>query len=151
MIASKRVDGVDLDVVSLDIYGIVLGSPYLYDKKEVFFRHENKYHLTKDEVECIVISHRDKFSVSLVSAGQMNRLINSSKWFILMVVRAKDAETFEAFQGCDPTHKRNCMKLFLTIMGLLKNQVGCLQCMRSNLRFTCNRMILYPTLECIVC
>jgi hypothetical protein len=32
-IASKLIDEVDLDVVSLDICGIVLGSPYLYDRK----------------------------------------------------------------------------------------------------------------------
>jgi len=41
-ITSKLIDEVDLDVVPLDIYGIVLGSPYLYDRKAVFFRHENK-------------------------------------------------------------------------------------------------------------
>jgi hypothetical protein len=43
------IDEVDLDVVPIDICGIVLGSPYLYDRKEVFFHHENKYHLTKGE------------------------------------------------------------------------------------------------------
>jgi hypothetical protein len=32
-IASKFIDEVDLDVVPLDICGIVLGSPYLYDRK----------------------------------------------------------------------------------------------------------------------
>jgi hypothetical protein len=41
-IASKLIDEVDLVVVPLDICGIVLGSPYLYDRKPVFFRHENK-------------------------------------------------------------------------------------------------------------
>ena len=49
VIVSKLIDEVDLDVVSLDICGIVLESPYLYDRKAVFFRHENKYHLTKVE------------------------------------------------------------------------------------------------------
>jgi hypothetical protein len=28
--------------------GIVLGSPYLYDRKAIFHRHENKYHLFKN-------------------------------------------------------------------------------------------------------
>jgi hypothetical protein len=32
-IASKFIDGVDLDVVPLGICGIVLGSPYFYDRK----------------------------------------------------------------------------------------------------------------------
>jgi len=37
IIASKMIDEVDLDVVPLDICGIVLGSPYLYDRKYIFF------------------------------------------------------------------------------------------------------------------
>ena len=47
-------DEVELDVVPLDICGIVLGSPYLYDRKAVFYREQNKYHLFKDGVENIV-------------------------------------------------------------------------------------------------
>jgi hypothetical protein len=47
VIASRLIDELDLYVVPLDICGIVLGSPYLYDRKEVFFHHEKKYHLTK--------------------------------------------------------------------------------------------------------
>jgi len=53
-ITSKLIDEVDLDVVSLDICGIVLGSPYLYNRKADLFHHENKYHLTKGGVEYIV-------------------------------------------------------------------------------------------------
>ena len=37
-----------LDIVPLDICGIVLGSPYLYDGNAIFYRIENKYQLTKD-------------------------------------------------------------------------------------------------------
>ena len=36
-ITSKFVDEVEFDVVPLDICGIVLGSPYLYDRKEIFY------------------------------------------------------------------------------------------------------------------
>ena len=32
---------VDLDFIPLDICGIVLGSPYLYDWIAIFHRHEN--------------------------------------------------------------------------------------------------------------
>jgi hypothetical protein len=42
-ITSKFIDEVELDVVPLDICGIVLGSPYLYDRKSIFYREENKY------------------------------------------------------------------------------------------------------------
>ena len=37
-ITSKFIDEVEFDVVPLDIYGIVLGSPYLYDRKTIFYR-----------------------------------------------------------------------------------------------------------------
>jgi hypothetical protein len=100
------IDEVDLDVVSLDICGIVLGSPYIYDIKVVFFHHENKYHLTKGGVEYIVGSHSMRVNTTLVSGGQMKRLINTNKRYVLMVVREKDVGTFDTFQGCDPSHKK---------------------------------------------
>jgi hypothetical protein len=105
-IASKLIDEVDLIVVSLDICGIVLGSPYLYDRKAVFFRHENKYHLTKGGVEYIVRAHNMRVNTTLVSSGQMKRLINTNKRYVLMVVREKDVGTSDAFQGSDPSHKK---------------------------------------------
>ena len=37
VIASKLMDEVELNVIPMDIYGIVLGSPYLYDTKEISF------------------------------------------------------------------------------------------------------------------
>ena len=49
-IGSTFVDEVELDIVPLDICGIVLGSPYLYDRKGIFCRTENKYQLTKDGI-----------------------------------------------------------------------------------------------------
>eukprot|EP00253_Pinus_taeda_P024739 PITA_24739 len=45
------VDEVELDIVPLDICGIVLGSPYLYDRKAIFYRVKNKYLLVKDGIE----------------------------------------------------------------------------------------------------
>jgi len=49
----------------------VLGIPYLYDNKVVFFREENKYHLTKDGVEYIVRAHNMNTILSLVGTGKM--------------------------------------------------------------------------------
>ena len=57
MIASNLVDEFDLDVVTLDIFCIVLRSPYLYDRKEILFHYETEYHLMKDEVEYFVRAH----------------------------------------------------------------------------------------------
>ena len=44
------IDEVELDVVPLDICGMVLVSPYLYDRKVIFYREHNKYHLFKDGI-----------------------------------------------------------------------------------------------------
>jgi hypothetical protein len=95
-IASKLIDEVDLDVVPLDICGIVLGSPYIYDRKEFLFLHENKYHLTKGGVEYIVRAHNMRVNTTLVSAGQMKRLIRINKRYVLMVIREKDVGTSDA-------------------------------------------------------
>jgi hypothetical protein len=110
-IASKLVDEVDLDVVSLDICGIVLGSLYLYDRQAILFRHENKYHLSKGGVEYIVRAHIMKVNTTHVSVGQMKRLINTNKRYVLMVVRENDVGIFDAFQGCDPSHKEELIDI----------------------------------------
>ena len=39
VVTANFVDEIELDVVTLDISGIILGSPYLYDRKAVFYRH----------------------------------------------------------------------------------------------------------------
>jgi len=124
VIASILIDEVDLDVVPLGICDIVLGSPYLYDWKAIFFLHENKYHLTKGEVEYIIRGHCAKISSSLVSACQMKRLIDSSKGYILMVVREEDVETYEDFQHCDPTHKKALYEIVSNYNGLFQEPSG---------------------------
>jgi hypothetical protein len=44
-ITANFIDDVELDVILMDICGIVLGRPYLYDRRGIFHHHENKYHL----------------------------------------------------------------------------------------------------------
>jgi hypothetical protein len=46
-ISSKFMDEVTCDVVPLNECGMVLGNPYLYDHKAIFYREHNQYHLTK--------------------------------------------------------------------------------------------------------
>jgi hypothetical protein len=93
------IDEVDLDFVPLDICGIVLGSPYLYDRKAIFFLHENKYHLTKRGVEYIVRAHSMRVNTTLVSAGKMKRLINTNKRYVLMVIKEKYVGTSDLSKG----------------------------------------------------
>jgi hypothetical protein len=56
-ISSKFVDEVTCDVVSLNECGMVLGGPYLYDRKTIFYREHNQCHLTKEGNEYIVHAH----------------------------------------------------------------------------------------------
>eukprot|EP00253_Pinus_taeda_P034246 PITA_34246 len=93
------VDEVELDVIPLDICGIVLGSPYLYDRKAIFYRVENKYLLVKDGIEYFVRAHKPKNNYTLINSGQMKRMINSCKQFLLMVVKEKIPDKTKIFKG----------------------------------------------------
>jgi hypothetical protein len=80
-------------------------------RKAIFYREENKYHLTKDGIEYIVRAHHVKTNLSLVTTGQMKRLVNARKNFVLMIVKAKDDDKSKAFKGCDPKHKDELVKI----------------------------------------
>ena len=82
-------DEVDFYVVPLDIFSIVLGSPYIHGRKAIFYMEENKYHLFKDGEKFIVRAHCIKTNLSLISIGQMQRLINANNKFVLMNVKPK--------------------------------------------------------------
>jgi hypothetical protein len=100
-ITANYIDEVELDVIPLDICGIVLGSPYLYDRRAIFHHHENKYHLFKNGVEYIVRAHTKKMNLSLTNVGQMKRLVNASKNLVLLMIKPKDNDEEEVFKGCD--------------------------------------------------
>jgi hypothetical protein len=85
----------------LDICGIVFGSPYLYDRRAIFHRHENKYHLFKNGIKHIFRSHTKKINLSLTNAGQMKRLVNASKNLVLLMIKPKENDEEEVFKGCD--------------------------------------------------
>jgi hypothetical protein len=89
-ITSNYVDEVELDIVPLDICGIVLGSPYLYDRKSIFYREENKYCFKKDGKEYIVRAHRMKTDRSFATTGQLKRMVNASKSLTLMSVTKQE-------------------------------------------------------------
>jgi hypothetical protein len=104
-ITTNFIDEVELDVIPLDICGIVLGSPYLYDRRDIFHHHENKYNLFKNGVEYIVKGHKEKLNLSLVNVGQMKILVNASKNFVLLMIKPKDNVEKESFQGLDANLK----------------------------------------------
>jgi hypothetical protein len=76
MITSNFIDEVELDVVPLDICGMVLGSLYLYDMKAIFYREHNKYNFFKDGIKFIVRAHQMKTNLIVITTRHM--LANAS-------------------------------------------------------------------------
>jgi hypothetical protein len=67
------VDEVTCDVVPLSECGMVLGSPYLYDCKEIFYREKNQYHSTKAGPKYVVHAHHLKENKSLQTMEQLRK------------------------------------------------------------------------------
>jgi hypothetical protein len=67
------VDEVTCDVVPLNECGMVLGSPYLYDKKEIIHMQHNQYHLIKEPNEYVVHAHHLKENQSLQTMEQLRK------------------------------------------------------------------------------
>ena len=63
------IDEVDLDVVPLDVFGVMFGSPYMYMHDAISMRRANQYRLIKDGKSFIIDAHKGKSKISLVSAN----------------------------------------------------------------------------------
>jgi hypothetical protein len=72
-ISSKFVDEVTCDVVPLSECGMVLGSYYLYNHKEIFYREKNQYHLTQVGQEYVVHGHHVKAKKNLQTMEQLRK------------------------------------------------------------------------------
>ena len=147
-ITSGFINEVDLDAVPLDICGIVLGSPYMYDRKDILYREYDMYQLTKDGIEYIVHAHRMKTNISLVSTNKMKRLINGSNNFVLIIVKAKDVEQTESFKGCDPKLKKDLIKVVSNYDILFQVPEGFPLKQEFNMKFIFSRMHLFLILVC---
>lgn len=89
----------------LDICGIILGGPYLYERKSIFHRHESKYHILKNGLEYIVISHSKKTNVSIINVGQMKILVNLSKNLVLLMIKPENDIDYGVLDGCNSNLK----------------------------------------------
>jgi hypothetical protein len=83
-ISSKFVDEVMCDVVPLNECGMVLGSPYLYDLKAIFYREQNQYHLIKEGNEYFVHAHHLKANQSLQTMEQLRKAAYASNTPIIV-------------------------------------------------------------------
>jgi len=66
---SAFADEVELEIIPLDICGIVLGSPYLHNRKAIFYRAEKKYLLVKDGIKYFVRVHKLENNYTLINSG----------------------------------------------------------------------------------
>jgi hypothetical protein len=68
-ISVDYIDEVEVDVVPLDVCGVVFGSPYMYKRDEIFMMRENQYHMTKDGKSFIINAHKIKSNIYMISAN----------------------------------------------------------------------------------
>lgn len=71
---------------------MVLGSPYLYDKKSIFYREHNRYHLYKDGIKFNVRAHHVKNDRYVVNTRHMKMIVNSSNSLTLMSITTSDTK-----------------------------------------------------------
>lgn len=85
------IDDVVLDVVTLDVVGIVLGSPYLFDRDFFYHRRENKYHLVKDGKHFILKPHESKGKTPFMTMGDKS-MTNDSKTLALLAITHQERD-----------------------------------------------------------
>jgi hypothetical protein len=90
VISSKFVDEVTCNVVSLNECGMVLGNPYLYDLKAIFYGEQNQYHLTKEGNEYVVHDHHIKANQSLQTMEQLKKEAYASNTPIIVPSKVVD-------------------------------------------------------------
>jgi hypothetical protein len=64
--------------VSLREYGMVLGSPYLYDRKAIFYKTKNQYQLTKEGQDYVVHPDHVKENTTLQTMEQLKKAVQES-------------------------------------------------------------------------
>ena len=70
-------DEVRCDVVSLSECGMVLGIPYLYDCKAIFYRTKNQYQFTKAGQDYVVHAHHVKENKTLQTMEQLKKAVQA--------------------------------------------------------------------------
>jgi hypothetical protein len=114
---------VKLDIVPLDICGVVFGIPYMYMRDGIFMQRSNQYKLIKDGKSYIINMHKGKSKISLVSANQTKKLISSSKKYVLLFLRENQTEdepigVNESLEGCTKEKKHRLEYFLLAYIGV---------------------------------
>ena len=78
------IDEVELDVVPLDVCGVVFGISYMHMRDVIFMWRAKTYRLIKDGKSYIINAYKGKSKISLVSANQGKNSISSSKKYVFL-------------------------------------------------------------------
>ena len=70
-IFAKYIDEVMFDVVPLDICGVILGNPYVWDRDGIYYKILNKLQLVKDGKVFLAIAHKSRKKLPLVTGIQV--------------------------------------------------------------------------------
>jgi hypothetical protein len=76
-ISSKYVNEVTCDVVPLSECAMVLGNPYLYDRKTIFYMTKNQCQLTKVGQDYVVHAHYVKADKTLQTMEQLKKAVQA--------------------------------------------------------------------------
>lgn len=87
VINANYIKEVEFDVVHINIIGVVLGSPYLFDKDVIYYRKNNEYHFIKEGRKFVVRSHVSKISNYTLIVRNIKDIINNSKKLTLMIIK----------------------------------------------------------------
>jgi hypothetical protein len=120
---------VELDVVPLDVCGVVFGSPYMYMRDAIFMWRDNQYRLIKDGKSYIINKHKGKSKSSLVSANQAKKLISSSKKYVFLFLRQNQSNgesmrVNASLEGCTKEHKHQLEELLQAYRGVFQEPKG---------------------------
>jgi hypothetical protein len=77
-------------VVPLETCGMVLGRPYLYDLKEIFYMEHNQYHLFKKGTKYVVHDHHIKANQTLLRMEQLIKVAYANNIPIIVQSKAVD-------------------------------------------------------------
>lgn len=69
-------------------------------------------------------AHRKKLNISLVNVGQMKRIVNASKNFVLLMIKKKSDIDYESFEGCDDKLKSDFFDVVRKCGEMLKEPQG---------------------------
>ena len=122
-------DEVDMDVVPLDVCGVMFGSPYMYMHYALFMRRANQYRLIKDGKLFIINAHKGKSKISLVSANQAKKLISSNKKYVLLFLRENQfvEESIRgktSLEGCTKKQKQKLEELLQAYKDVFRDHKG---------------------------